>query len=185
MARIRPPLKWGIFFSSYIPLFAILLYKQWDISTGIPGDYPIIGGQSIPYLRIIWISLIILSLISLLWVYFMRITREGEPTQVMKAKSRNDAITNYILVYIFPFVLLDFNETFNWIVFISLFFLIGIIQVRSNHLFVNPVIGIAGYNIYEVDTDKKRITLLVKGRIEDHPTNVTTVELSPGVHMAV
>lgn len=115
----------------------------------------------------------------------MRVTREGEPTQVVKAKSRNDAITNYILVYIFPFVLLDFNDSFNWIVFISLFFLIGIIQVRSNHLFVNPVIGIAGYNIYEVDTDKKRLTLLVKGRIEDHPTNVTTVELSPGVHMAV
>jgi len=163
----------------------VLLYKQWGISTEISTSFPLVGGRSIAYFRIIWLLLIFLSFISLIWVYWIRKGREGEPTKIVKAKSRNDAITNYILVYILPFILFDFSDTFNWIVFLLLFLLIGLIQVRSNHLFVNPVIGAAGYNIYEVDTEKRRITLLTKNRLDDHPTNVTTVELSPGVHMVV
>jgi len=183
MARIRSTFKWGIFFSSYIPLYLILAYKHFEVQVSPPLAMPAIGGLEIPVLTITWLLLTILSIVALALVFHVRKSKEAEPRYIKEATNRNDAVTNYLLVYIFPFVVLDLSQIENWILFIVFFFVIGIIQVRSNYLYVNPILGVVGYNIYDVKTEDKNMTLLINKRIDDCPRHVSTVELSNGVHI--
>ncbi|WP_435358451.1 hypothetical protein [Haloarchaeobius sp. DFWS5] len=185
MARIRSIFKWGIFFSSYVPLYLILAYKHSSIQVEIPAVIPVVHHAKVPLVSIFWLLLTIVSLVILGTVFKIRKSKEPEPKKIQKARSRNDAITNYILVYIFPFVVLDLSQLANWVVFVSFFLVIGFIQIRSNHLFINPVLGIIGYNIYEVNTEDQQLTLLINQRIEDRPTDISAVELSNGVYIAI
>ena len=185
MGRIRPSFKWGIFFSSYIPLYLILAYKHRSVTASTPQTLPSVGELSVPILSVFWVSLAVISMVALREVFKERRSKEPEPKNIVEAKNRNDAITNYILVYVFPFVVLDLSQTANWVAFIGFFLVIGFIQVRSNHLYVNPVLGLLGYNIYEADTEDEHMTLLIDSRLDDNPTNVSAVKLSYGVYIAV
>ena len=180
MARIRSTFKWGIFLSSYIPLYLILAYKHFDVKATLSFG----GGIKFPVLTAFWLALAVLSLFALALVFSVRKSKESEPRHIKAATNRNDAVTNYILVYIFPFVVLDLSQFVNWIAFIVFFIVIGIIQVRSNHLYVNPILALVGYNIYDVNTENQKMTLLINGRIDDSPTHISTVELSNGVHIS-
>lgn len=189
MASIRTPFKWGIFLSSYIPLFVILAVKHYSVKTTVPSS--ILGVTQIPYsgvkiplLTIFWAILCLVSYALLKLVFRVRLTREPSPKRILTANSRNDAITSYILVYIFPFVVLDYTQMVNWFAFVALFIVIGIIQVRSSHLYVNPILGLRGYNIYEAETEDERMLLLIDEQIHS-TTSVSAVELSRGVYIAV
>lgn len=116
----------------------------------------------------------------------IRQSRGGQDLkQVDDYRSRDELITTYILVYVFPFVVLDYSILSNWIAFVIFFVVIGIIQVRSNQLFVNPVLSVFDYRIYEIDTGDSTITLVTKGDLQEPVDSVKTVELSNGVHMTV
>lgn len=183
-------MKWLLFFSSYIPLYVILTAKHWGFQVTIPQiGLPIISsvaGASVPILSLGWALLTIVSYGALKMLFELRRSKGGQDfKQVYSYESRDDLITNYILVYIFPFVVLNFNQLSNWIAFVILFFVIGLIQVRSNQLYVNPVLAVSGYEIYEVDTETGKVTLVTKESLEQGTESVRTVELSNGVHMCV
>ena len=100
-------------------------------------------------------------------------------------RSRDDLITTYILVYIFPFVVLDFTEITNWVAFVVFFAVIGIVQVRSSQLYVNPILALCGYRIYEVNTGEQTVTLVTEDDLQAPVEGVRTVELSNNVHLSV
>lgn len=189
MASLRTPFKWGIFLSSYIPLFLILALKHYSVKVVFPtrlfghhlSQY---AGLKIPALTIFWLILSVIAYWLLKLVFRVRLAREPIPKKITRVSSRNDAVTNYLLVYIFPFVVLDYTQVVNWIAFIAIFIVIGIIQVRSSHLYVNPVLGLKGYNIYEAETADERMLLLTPQRIHGE-TSISAVELSRGVYIEV
>jgi len=189
MASLRTPFKWGIFLSSYIPLFLILAPKHYSSKVIVPpslfGQHlgPLVG-LKIPALTIFWLMLSTVAYGLLKLVFRVRLSREPIPKKITRVSSRNDAVTNYLLVYIFPFVVLDYSQVVNWIAFIAIFLVIGIIQVRSNHLYVNPLLGLKGYNIYEAETEDERMLLLTPQRIHGE-TSISAVELSRGVYIEV
>lgn len=177
MGRVRSVFKWGIFLSSYVPLFLILSYKHASFQYTIPTWIPLISGLEFPILTAFWLTLSVISLLILYFIFDIRKSEEPEPKNIESVTNRNDAITNYILVYIFPFVVLDLSQLVNWVAFIGFFLVIGIIQVRSNNLYVNPILGLIGYNIYDVDTDdEEKLTLLINKRIGNQSVHVSTVD---------
>jgi len=181
MGSVRSAFKWGVFLSSYVPLFFILAVKHFSFRMRIPSSAPVLSDLPIPVLSIFWILLSVASLVALYFVINIRLSKEPEPHKVEEIDNKNDAITSYILVYIFPFVVLDLSQVINWISFIVFFVVIGIIQVRSNHLYVNPILGIIGYDIYEVETDRGRLTLLSNKDISHQTETVPAIEISNGV----
>jgi len=185
MARIRSGFKWGIFLSSYVPLYLILAYKHHNALVEIPTWIPVIGQNSVPLLTFFWVVLSFISLLILVLVLQVRKSKEPEPKNIQEATNRNDAVTNYILVYIFPFVVLDLSQIVNWVAFVAFFLVIGVIQVRSNHLYVNPILALAGYNLYDVNTENENMTLLMHGYIDNKPAQISAVKLSHGVYIAV
>ncbi|MBZ6496001.1 hypothetical protein [Natrinema longum] len=188
MAEYRGYLKWLLFFSSFTPLYAILMFKHWGFKVTVDhrylSEYTGIESIDVPILTVLWIILTIASLFGLWLAISVRKTKEPKWTDVESYRSRNDLITSYILVYIFPFVVLDYTEVGNWLAFGVFFIVIGIVQVRSNQLHVNPVLAIFNYDIYEIDTGRKQITLISRKNPDKFPESVQTIELSNDVHIA-
>lgn len=190
MAELRSGVKWLLFLSSYIPLYLILIIKHRNITFTVPDLNvtvlsPLVG-REIPYVSLFWLLLIVVSGSFLYLVLQLRQSKGGERfANIDSCRTRNDLVTNYILVYIFPFVVLDYTQTTNWLAFIIFFSVIGIIQVRSNHLYVNPVLAIFNYDIYEVDTGEEILTIVTKEDLAPSQKPVKTVELSNGVYLTV
>lgn len=188
MADLRESVKWMLFLSSYIPLYAILAYKHRTVQVTLPLEQysnGLLADQTWPILTIIWIGLSLVSFVFLMVVLSFRKSREGKFKDVNSYKSRNDLVTNYILVYIFPFVVLDLSKVVNWMAFIVFFVVIGIIQTRSNQLHVNPILALLGYDIYEVDVGERERILLAKTHPRERDSPLKTVELSNDVLIAV
>ncbi|QUJ71260.1 hypothetical protein [Haloarcula marismortui] len=189
MAEFRRGIKWLLFLSSYIPLFVLLAVKHRSMTVAVPNlniSYlEPITGVHVPVLSIFWIIVAAVSGIVLKAVFSIRKSRGADSIQkINNSRSRDDLITNYVLVYIFPFVVLDYTNLANWFAFILFFFVIGIVQVKSNQLYVNPVLSFFDYRIYEADTDRGEITVLSRGKL-DESEPVHTVELSNDVHITI
>lgn len=190
MPELRRGVKWLLFLSSYAPLFIILIINHWSIRATIPDTtIPVLrnlSGVNFPILSVVWLLLAVVSCFALLSVLNIRKSKGGRDFKTVdEYRSRDELITTYILVYIFPFVVLDYTSLANWVAFAVFFFVIGVIQVRSNQLYVNPILALLDYRIYEIDTGDEVLTLVIKGDLEEPVESVKTVELSNGVHMVV
>lgn len=142
-----------LFVSSYIPLFFILA------AMALPVQYSISGIQ----LPIVTISFLLLCVIPIpLPFLIVRVQSKGTTDfeQVREYQRRNDMVTTYLLVYVFAFLGLDFYSAISWFSFIVFFGVVAIIQLRSEQLHVNPLLAIAGYDIYTVKTDR-RVRLII------------------------
>lgn len=188
MADLRGTVKWMLFLSSFIPLYAILAYKHRTVYLTLPLEQytdGVLTDQTWPVLTVIWIVLSSISFVFLLLVLSVRKSREGKFKDIKSYQSRNDLVTSYILVYIFPFVVLDLSKTANWVAFVGFFLVIGVIQTRSNQLHVNPILALMGYDIYEVDDGSEEFILLTKTHPRKRESSLKTVELSNDVLIAV
>ena len=145
-----------------------------------------ISGVPVPFLSVSWLLLIVISVGALWLVFNTRRSKGADDFQHIESyKSRDELITSYILVYIFPFVVLDYTSIANWLAFVIFFIVIGIIQTRSNQLYVNPILAIVGYQIYEIDTGDQILTLLTRDSFVATEPTVRTVELSNNVHLSL
>jgi hypothetical protein len=189
MAEYRGYIKWLLFLSSYVPLFFILVFKHWSIQYTVRGgEIPLVGAiptMRVPYISVVWTILIIVSLLGLYVAINVRTSREPKEKDIDSPKSRNELITNYILVYIFPFVVLEYTNFVDWLAFIVFFFVIGVVQVRANQLFVNPILAICQYDVYEAEIDGEPVLLLTRKDRTEIREPVNTVELSDNVHLTV
>lgn len=188
MASLRGSAKWGLFFSSYIPLYLILILKHRNITVTLPridhAFLSIFSQMEIPVISMGWLLLTVGSAFVLYNVISLRQSRGGTDIKTVESsRSRDDLITNYILVYVFPFVVLNYSNLVNWLAFIIFFAVIAIIQVRSNHLYVNPVLAAFDYRIYEIDTGNQTLTVVTKGEIDEPVDELITVELSNNVFL--
>jgi hypothetical protein len=91
--------------------------------------------------------------------------------------------TEYLLVYIFPFIVFEFSNLYDVAAFFLLFITVATIVIRSDRLYVNPVLIAFRYRIYEVDTEHEQHLLLSKERLEGQEITLNTTKLSNGVYI--
>ena len=190
MAELRKGIKWMLFFSSYVPLYPFLMWKHWGIKLIIP-SYSIfesvnLSGIEIPIISIFWGLFLIISLALFFIVHSVRNSREGFFPKIKDYDTQSSVLTQYLLVYIFPFILLDFSEPINWVAFVVFFLLIGDLQIRHNQIHINPVLSWMGYEIYKVEGEDSEISVL----LSTEPPNIGTpsiqaVKLSEDVYISV
>lgn len=153
MPELRRGVRFMLFVSSYIPLFLILA------AMSIPVQYSINGIR----LPIVTIAFLLLCVIPLPLPFLIVRVQSAGTTDfelVQEYQRRNDMVTTYLLVYVFAFLGLDFYSVISWFSFLVFFGVVAIIQLRSDHLHVNPLLAIAGYDIYTVKTDR-RVRLVI------------------------
>jgi len=181
--------KWLLFFSSYFPLYVIIAVKartsKFDLIIFEMPVYRVAGYD----LSLVSALFLIFGLVVLTFLYIVirfKRAENGQPKRVGKPSERNELIITYILVHVVPFAFVDYSNTLNLLAFLLLFFSIGIIQVRSSYLFVNPMLSAMRYDLCEIEDADTRGQMLLAKTYEDTGSNdstVTAVELSNDVYI--
>lgn len=139
-----------LFLSSYAPLLVIF-----GVSNFFSGHW----GWGLGF-----ITLAILAVIILL-TYLRVVQKSGSYSiNVRQVSTRSGETMSYIVTYLLPFLGLDFSKP-NDAISMGIFFLvIGIVYVNSNLIYINPVLNILGFNLFEIETDNDKVGTLITRR---------------------
>lgn len=109
--------------------------------------------QLISYSKVNLIIIIIFfALIMISWTLLFVIINFSSKSMVNKelyfVKKNNDKVNEYILVYIIPFISVSASDFKGLILFAMVFIVIGMVTVRNDIVYVNPILYFRQYNIY-------------------------------------
>ncbi len=141
-----------LFISSYFPLSAIFCILLWEK-------------------HLLWAVLILLiglsGLVILLLYFLLIVPRRVRSHETITSLERHDGdVLSYVASYLVPFVSLDLTGTQIWAVLVFLGVLL-IIYVNSNMIYINPMLNILGYHLYEITIDRNEASfyLLTRQRV--------------------
>jgi hypothetical protein len=186
MGRIPSWAKIVLFLSSYSPLYVIVALRAHDAVHSILGYQlaPLeIGPIKLSFVSIGSLTLTVISVVFLAIMIRMNRTRQGQLSEIEQYRNRSDMFTEYLLVYIFPFIVFEFSNVFDIAAFLILFITVAAIVIRSNRLFVNPVLIAFSYRVYEVETEHERRILLTKDPLDSNDTTINTARISSDVYI--
>lgn len=150
-----------LFISAYSPLFLILVIRDFDFVKSYQFKH------SLAVYIILGVS--ILSVI-LLFTTFKLIKRGNRPVTIIDVKNRSIDLINYTIPYIvsfFGFDLSKVEDVFSLSIFLVLLLFL---TIKSNSIFMNPILLVAGYNLYdleyEYDSKKHKTIVLCKYEIK-------------------
>lgn len=170
MLRFRNQIKLVLFLSSYVPLFLFLSIELSSFPPLLLSDVaiPVAGYQ----FDVSWASLITLAVSGTLYFALRSILKyhSGHRTtdeRLDNLQQRNELVSSYLLVYVFVFTGLNFTNGGDWLIFILFFGILAVLQLNSEMLHVNPILGIWGYQLYEVQSKEKTFLVLSKSNITE------------------
>ena len=150
--------KWvkiSLFLNSYLPLFIMIIIKNY---------LPLSESSKKPcyfIFPIILIMLIIIPIIVLIYLFRVNQTMQPVTIQLDKVVLKNADVLNYIVAYLIPFLGFNFKD-WKDILFVSFFlFIIAVIYIKTNLIYVNPVLFLLGYSIYEIQNENQFIFMFI------------------------
>jgi hypothetical protein len=158
------PRRWTsvvFFLSSYAPLAPIIIFKDYDRRYHRIA-HPI-GVAIVAAIAVISVILLFLA---------MRSIREGVVVDVRSVSNKSGELVNYTIPYMisfFGFDLGDGNAVFAFVFFLLLMY---VLTVRTQNVFINPMLALRGWSLYDVT--------FADGKIDRQGTFLTREELRPG-----
>jgi hypothetical protein len=139
------------FLGAYAPLEAMLAIRFWSKST------------------LASISLLIVAFgASALTLWYVKTSRrEAEPDTVTVAgvSRRDESVMAYLFTYVLPFVGMPFGDVADVSAASIFFVLLLVLYIRTELFYVNPILSLVGYRVYEIAVDgAPPITVLSKDR---------------------
>jgi len=135
---LKLPFSLIVFISSYFPLMLILAIKDYDFAK---------CGFKNPTLVVLIFGLTAISCITTLIA--ARSVKDGNLVNLTKVSNKSTDMFTYTIPYMlsfYKFDLTDLNMVLSLGVFMGLMF---ILSYRTQSVFVNPVLAIAGYGLYD------------------------------------
>lgn len=175
-----------LFLSSYTPLYLIFAARLWDFDSPVFGmQVPSYGiaGPSVSVLALVALGFALVSTGYLLFILWVRRTNQGQLETLIDHENKSHLFSEYLLVYIFPLVVMEFDSFDDVFSFALFFALVAIIAIRSNRLYTNPMLVLLGYSIYQVKTEHGKYLLLTDEQLEGNSVSVNTARISNGVHI--
>ena len=163
-----------LFLGSYFPLSLILLIQdikneEWSEPFCWPSEWQ--NGCYIPHLedplRSIGFFGVCLVCLTLLFV----LLRNLRPMHVLKVgayKAIPTDLVNYVFPYVAAFMALELNKTGSWVGFLVFLAWMFVITYRSGQLLMNPLLIVAGWQIYEIEAiiDGNKVNARAMSRFE-------------------
>ena len=138
--RLRPWASLLFFLSAYAPLLLILVIKDYDPHQfhWLP-QHPIFSG--------VVLLIAIGSCIGIL--HAVRDVQSGLSVKVTKASNKSGEMFGYTIPYILAFLRIDLAD-WQMLLSLSIFFaMIFVVAYRTQTVFVNPVLALAGYMLID------------------------------------
>jgi len=161
-----------IFLSAYSPLSIIFLIQDFDWKT-----------KSVRHPEIIY-PILAISLISiiLIWAAVRLIKVSSPPVIIVSVTNKSGELINYSIPYMISFFVMDLSKTKLLISFCFFMFIMYILTLKTHNIFINPILAVMGYNIYDVKYQKDGRELqtffLIKGGRLKKGESCRVVELS-------
>lgn len=162
---MRRGISFFLFLTSYTPLFLAFAIKNAH-PTGDVFSFL----ERNPFLMIVVVLSIILVL-SARWIFSV-VGTAGKTTITFTVVERKDQdVLSYVVTYLVPFMGLSLSSTPEIVANLMLVLVMGFLYVRSNLIYINPVLSFLGYSIYEgID------------QVGNHNVIISRQKLLPGVH---
>lgn len=138
--RLRPWASLVLFLSAYSPLMLILIIKDYDVA----------NPSLLPQNPIVSAILLVIALFSSLAV--LQSVKEidgGLMVSITKASNKSGDMFGYTIPYMLSFIKVDLGD---WQVIISLALFLSILFImayRTQTVFVNPILALAGYMLID------------------------------------
>lgn len=177
--------KIGLYISSYLPLYPLLIYKEYDkIKIDVKKNNI---GSHIDEI-IFLIVLIFFIVISFCCILKFLIGKSYKRISISKnLQSSGDNIISYIMSYLVPMLSIDVDDRSSLVINLVLFFIIGILYVKNDLVYLNPVLSLIGYNFYIDENGEVVLTKFTLGQIkamlEEGHEEVYGREISRGVYV--
>ncbi len=179
LARMKPRffISLLIFLSAYAPLALIVAAKDFDWDrhafAHLQGSWACLG--------LGFLSLIVLK-------STMEAFRGQHPVEIKSVKGRSGDLINYSIPYLVTFVTVDkFFELSNLVPFGLFMALMFLLTLKTQSLFINPLLAAMGYGLYDVEFQEGEVekagVFLVKGEIRPKMP-VRMVRLSQFLYLA-
>lgn len=138
-----------LFISSYIPLFIIFVLQYY-------GKY----GN-------ITLAPLILGFLAIIFLLSYVENTETRPLSIEKVTSKDADVMSYIVTYIFPFLSIDLSNSMSLLSLGIFFFVLGVLYISSNMLYINPTLNLLGYHIFEIeDEDSVQIVICRRSKLK-------------------
>ncbi len=152
----------GLFLSSYSPLFLLLAIKNWP-----------------NLISLLVLAVVITTSIILWWGIILKHSKNTttESFRIIKVTDKMKESLTYLFPYVIAFLPLDINLLQDWIALFVLLFFIFLVYSRSDLKYVNPILLLFSYTIYEVEiykpslgkSDSSQIIMLISNKEKIKP----------------
>jgi len=144
---LRNQIKTILFLSSYTFLFIIFIIRNFQ------------------NLNLVYFlsALIILSNLIMFIVIKRCCSLADEFIKVKKIENKNSINATYLVTHIIPFLSIDFFKISDIVSLTLLFLVIGFLYIKSDMIYVNPMLNFFHYNLLEIKTsDDKTVIVITK-----------------------
>lgn len=160
-----------MFLTSYFPLFVIIMIKHYE---QIEVFY-------------VLIPIIIISSIGM-WHVFKTLNKVGGSYEIGENKVAQGRIENtskstleYFLTYVVPLLTFNLTEWKEFTIFGIVFFIIGVLYVKSDLIYMNPTLVLLRYNIYKLVLEDREVVVISKNNNRKSIQN-PVIEIGNGVY---
>jgi len=81
--------------------------------------------------------------------------------KIKSVENINSVNSAYLATYIIPFLAIDFTNIVDVSSLVLLFVVLAFLYVKSDMIYVNPILNFIGYNLIEIRTDKDDKLILI------------------------
>jgi hypothetical protein len=158
-----------LFLSSYSPLFLILAIQNFSDQVAWSTVLLALSAVSVAALRI--------------YINKAR-TLEPHPVTAATAQAVGTEAMGYIVTYIIPFLGLSLGSSKDIASLLILLAMLGVIYVDSNLIYVNPILNIFGYHLFQISNpDGKPSALITWRRYVKQGEQLSVISLGDFVDM--
>lgn len=159
-----------LFLFAYIPIYFILALKSFNSTVltnknGFNSLYHIFKHNYIP------LFLVLLAVFLLLYFYIhshFNLKSAGNPKfEIKSIQPQNKEYITYLGTYILPFIALETKTPYDIAAYVILFITMGLIYIRTNLIYTNPMLLFFGYDLYEViDIKENKFVCITKDQFK-------------------
>jgi hypothetical protein len=149
-----PVVRFALFLSSYAPASFLVAVR-------------VASADSLLALELVALTALFVLVAAL--AFRILSTGNDDGFSIRTADPQREAFTAYLLGYLLPVILVDLNDTSAVTAVVLFLILLGIIFVRSNLIYLNPLLALAGYRLFacvgvldSVETQESTLLVLAK-----------------------
>jgi len=161
--------KWLLFITSYVPLYLLLILVNLEIKNWYDWKNFEILKQAFCNHLFFNMTMIILSICSVIILICLNLFKSNEYVKchVKDIKNNSGDILNYFITYLFPLLSMDINNSCSVIVNVLVFLIIGILYVKGDLLYLNPMLLLFRYEVVQIK-DQIIITHKCNGELQKY-----------------